>query len=268
MSSVIKKNRKNFGGVNMKRSCKLLNHRSFTLIELLIVVAIIAILAGMLLPALNKARERARTASCTSNIKQCLTSHAMYANSFNGFYFVGGSGDGAGDDRWGGRFVINKFLDENVLYCPAAWRWKANDPEAKNDDRYNGYGTVRGAVGCVELKSGSGSGKIFLIASSRIRNPGNRVTLADSATSGVSRGGRFRQNGLIYLYEQIAAGKMFKEWHGDRGNIGYFDGHVGSMSAKDYCNALYSSPEYKSSIAGRNIGAWNKNDLIVKSSAF
>ena len=62
-----------------------MNSRRFTLIELLIVIAIVAILASMLLPALGKARSSARKTQCTGNLKMYASADLLYAGSFDDY---------------------------------------------------------------------------------------------------------------------------------------------------------------------------------------
>jgi len=73
-----------YGSVYEAKSAWEQSRRGFTLIELLVVVAIVSILAALLLPALQKAKEKARIAACASNMRQHGVVYLLYANDNNG----------------------------------------------------------------------------------------------------------------------------------------------------------------------------------------
>ena len=88
----------------------------FTLIELLIVIAIIGILAAILFPVFARARERARRASCQSNLKQLGLAARMYADDYDDHPF-NGSGFGLEIHPWGDQ-LLPYIKNTDIFQCP------------------------------------------------------------------------------------------------------------------------------------------------------
>ncbi len=155
---------------------KTLAVKKFTLIELLVVIAIIAILAAMLLPALNKARDKAKTIKCASNLKQFGTAFNMYANSYDGFLpsFRGPSSSNDYAITWWDAML--PYVSQGVYECPS-----------EVDSKYtSGY-----IVGAARNTPAYGCNSLVIQTKTHIRlitpkSPTGTIVLADGEGDGTS----------------------------------------------------------------------------------
>lgn len=131
----------------------MLSKKMFTLIELLVVIAIIAILASMLLPALNKAREKAKSIKCTNNMKQWGTYLALYNQDSDGFNLINTSEPNSGYHWYK---AISSYLPYNAGYKDwfndgyikdfGIWRCPSNVNQVYLAKAY-GFGEANGSYG-------------------------------------------------------------------------------------------------------------------------